>query len=143
MTRYLSDEPMIRLADKPNPTLILVERFRDLEVYKKAFALSLDIHRASSTFPKHELFALSSQIRRASKGICANIAEGFVKQQSSRAEFKRFLMIALGSATEMQVWVDYALELGYINPSQHHEWQDGYDHILRMLQKMHDHTPTS
>jgi four helix bundle protein len=133
----LSDEPISRSADTLKVGK-LVSRFRDLEVYKKAFSLSLDIHRHSMTFPKEEQFALTSQMRRASKGICANIAEGFAKQEVSQVEFKRFLLIAQGSATEMQVWLDYALELGYISPRKAEEWHDGYDHVLRMLQKLHN-----
>lgn len=127
---------MNRSSDKPNmPNFI--KSFRDLDVYKKAFTLSIDIHKTSINFPKHEQFALTSQMRRASKGICANIAEGFAKQQSSKAEFQRFLMIAMGSATEMQVWIDYALELKYIDRHIADIWQDGYDHTLKMLQKLH------
>lgn len=115
----------------------LIKSFRDLDVYKKAFTLSIDIHKTSINFPKHEQFALTSQMRRACKGICANIAEGFAKQKSSKVEFQRFLTIAIGSATEMQVWVDYALELEYIDHPKAVIWQDGYDHILKMLQKLH------
>ncbi len=62
--------------------------FEDLEVFKKAYRVSLEVHRQSLTFPKIEQYALGDQLRRASKSICANIAEGFAKQGSSAAEFK-------------------------------------------------------
>jgi four helix bundle protein len=60
----------------------LVREYRDLEVYKMAFTTSLSIHKSSLEFPKIEQYALADQMRRASKSICANIAEGFAKQQS-------------------------------------------------------------
>ena len=66
-------------------------RFEDLEVFRRAYRLSLEVHRASLEFPRIEQFALADQIRRASKSICANIAEGFGKQRQSRTEFHRFV----------------------------------------------------
>ena len=89
-------------------------RFEDLEVFRRAYRLSLEVHRVSLEFPRIEQFALADQIRRASKSICANIAEGFGKQRQSRTEFHRFVSMAIGSADEMQVWTLYARDLGYI-----------------------------
>ena len=83
-------------------------RFEDLEVFQRAYRLSLEVHRTSLEFPRIEQFALADQIRRASKSICANIAEGFGKQRQSRIEFHRFVAMAIGSADEMQVWTLYA-----------------------------------
>ena len=111
--------------------------FRDLEVWKKAFEISIHIHKASLEFPKIEQYALASQIRRASKGICANIAEGFGKQQTSKAEFKRFLMIALGSANEMIVWLKYCEKLGYESDQQVKKWVSEYQSICKMLNSLH------
>ena len=79
-----------------------------------AYDLSLSIHRASLQFPPLEQRALADQIRRASKSICAIIAEGFGKQRRSGAEFKRYLLMAIGSADEMQVWVRYCRDLDYV-----------------------------
>jgi len=75
------------------------------------------VHRLSLLFPEIEQRALADQIRRASKSICANMAEGFGKQSLSKAEFRRFLSMALGSADEMRVWIRYCLDLGYIDRS--------------------------
>ncbi len=76
----------------------------DLEVFRKAYAISLEIHELSLNFPKHEQYGgLADQMRRASKGICGNLAEGFGKQSISKVEFKRFIAMAIGSADEMQV----------------------------------------
>ncbi len=68
----------------------IVRSFEDLEVFQRAYRLSLEVHRASLTFPKIEQLALGDQVRRASKSISANVAEGFGKQRLSAAEFKRF-----------------------------------------------------
>ena len=108
--------------------------FEDLKVFQRAYAVSLEVHRMSLVFPKIEQRALGDQIRRASKSICANIAEGFGKQRQSAAEFKRFLMVAMGSADEMRVWCRYCLDLGYIDEATWHRWRDEYQDIAKMLQ---------
>jgi four helix bundle protein len=112
-------------------------RFEDLDVFRRAYALSLEVHRASLDFPRIEQFALADQIRRASKSICANLAEGFGKQRQSRAEFGRFLLMAIGSADEMQVWALYCRDLGYIGTDVAERWQGEYREIARMLQGLH------
>ncbi len=87
----------------------------------------------SLDFPKIEQYALADQVRRASKSICANIAEGFGKQRQSMVEFKRFLTIAMGSADEMRVWSRYCLDLGYIDEPVWRRWRDEYQEIAKML----------
>ncbi len=87
----------------------------DLAVFKRAYAISLDVHRASLRFPQIEQYALADQIRRASKSVCANVAEGFGKQSHSVAEFQRYLSIAIGSSDEMRIWIRYCVDLGYID----------------------------
>ena len=72
--------------------------------------------------------------RRASKSICANLVEGFGRQAWSKAEFRRFLMMATGSADEMQVWTLYARDLGYIGTDLAERWPSEYREIARMLQ---------
>jgi four helix bundle protein len=113
-----------------------VVSFEDLEVFQRAYRLSLEIHRASLTFPAVEQRALADQIRRASKSICANIAEGYGRQKRSKAEFKRCLQMAIGSGDEMRVWVRYALDLGYVDEPTWQRWRDEYQTIVRMLQSL-------
>jgi four helix bundle protein len=113
-----------------------VVSFEDLEVFQRAYRLSLEIHRASLTFPTVEQRALADQIRRASKSICANIAEGYGRQKRSKAEFRRFLQMAVGSSDEMRVWVRYALDLGYIEQATWQRWRDEYQTTVRMLQSL-------
>ena len=111
-----------------------VRRFEDLEVFRRAYALSLEVHRVSLGFPRIEQFALADQVRRASKSICANLAEGFGKQRQSRVESHRFVMMAIGSADEMQVWTLYCRDLGYIDKDVAERWRGEYQEIARMLQ---------
>ena len=115
-----------------------VSTFEDLDVFQRAYRISLDLHQASLQFPKIEQFGgLADQIRRASKSICANIAEGFGKQRQSSAEFKRYLAMAIGSADEMQVWLRYCTDLKYIDREACERWREEYRQIARMLQGLY------
>jgi four helix bundle protein len=114
-----------------------VSRVEELEVFQRAYALSLEVHRASLEFPRIEQFALADQVRRASKSICANLAEGFGKQRQSRTEFHRFVAMAIGSADEMQVWSLYCRDLCYIGIDVAERWRSEYREIARMLQGLH------
>jgi four helix bundle protein len=108
--------------------------FEDLDVFRRAYRVSLEVHKKSLDFPRLEQFALADQIRRASKSICANLVEGFGRQGWSKSEFRRFLMMATGSADEMQVWTLYCRDLGYIEGEMAERWQGEYREIARMLQ---------
>ena len=110
-----------------------IKRAKDLEVYKRAYAVSLDVHKATLAFPKIEQYALADQLRRSSKGICANLAEGFAKQSHSKAEFARFISMALGSCSEVETWISYAFDLGYVTQAQLDEWLQSYAKIYGML----------
>ena len=114
-----------------------IKDFTDLVVYRKAYEKSLEVHRETMNYPRHEQYELGGQIRRASKGICANIAEGFGKQNISKLEFKRFLLMAMGSADEMRVWVSYSLDLGYIDENRWSNWNQTYIDIAKMLNGLH------
>jgi four helix bundle protein len=113
-----------------------VVSFEDLEVFRRAYRLSLEIHRTSLSWPVIEQRALGDQMRRASKSICANVAEGYSRQKRSKAEFRRFLQMATGSSDEMRVWVRYALDLGYIDEPTWQRWRDEFQIISRMLQTL-------
>ena len=132
----ISESQNLRIVDGDKKEF--VSRFRDLLVYQKAFKISLEIHTVSLTFPKIEQYGgMSDQMRRASKGICANIAEGYAKQQRSKPEFKQFLLMAIGSAHEMQVWIDFCVNLNYIDNKTALLWTNSYDEIVRMLQSLY------
>ncbi len=108
--------------------------FEDLEVFKRAYRVSLEVHKKSLRFPALEQGALGDQVRRASKSICANIAEGFARQGHAPADFRRYLTMAMGSADEMRLWSRYCLDLGYIEEAMWKAWRDDYQAIAKMLQ---------
>ena len=110
-------------------------QFEDLDVFKRAYRLSLEVHRVSLGFPREEQFGgLADQLRRSSKAICALIAEGSGRQRTSAAEFKRYLAMALGSADESRLWCRYAHDLGYVDETTGAAWRDGFQEVARMLQ---------
>lgn len=115
-----------------------IKRAKDLEVYKRAYNVSLEVHKATLTFPKMEQYALGDQMRRSSKAICANLAEGFAKQTHSKPEFSRFISMAMGSCSEMETWISYAFDLGYITNDQLNAWLQAYASVYGMLVKLRE-----
>ena len=114
-----------------------ISSFEDLQVFQLAYKTSLTIHKRSLQFPQEEQRGLADQLRRASKSICANLAEGFGKQNFSSKEFKRYIAIALGSSDEMRVWLRYCLDLEYIEREEWEYYRDVYHQISKMLQGLH------
>lgn len=86
--------------------------YRELQVWGRSHALTLEIYRHTKSYPKDELFGLVSQMRRASSSIPANIAEGCGRDGDP--ELKRFLTIALGSACELDYFILLSRDLGYL-----------------------------
>ena len=116
-----------------------MDRFEELEVFQRAYRISLEIHHFSHTLPTREQRDLGDQMRRASKSICANLAEGFGKQGQSRAEFRRFVQMAIGSANEMRIWLRYCLDLSYLEESRWQAWRIEYEEIAKMMQSLSNH----
>ena len=110
----------------------MIKSFRDLIVYQKAYTLALDVHKLSLGFPKIEQYELGSQIRRASKSVAINIAEGYARNNYS-ADFKRFLTIALGSCEEVKVQLDFCYDLGYMDKAMHSKYESSCTEIGKML----------
>ncbi|MGA9505655.1 MAG: four helix bundle protein, partial [Terriglobales bacterium] len=90
--------------------------YRDLRIWQEAVDLALVIYRATAEFPKHELYGLTSQMRRAAVSISSNIAEG--KGHSSNGDFGRFLFHARGSLLELQTRIVIARGLEYLRKGQ-------------------------
>lgn len=111
-----------------------VSNYRQFDVYRVAYAASLSIHKLTYDFPKLEQYnGLADQMRRASKSICANIAEGYGRSFQSPKDFGRFVLMALGSSDEMQVWLDYARDLKFMIESDAAKLQNEYQTISKML----------
>lgn len=89
-----------------------MQNYKDLKVWQKAHVLALDIYTASKSFPKEELYNVTSQLRRASMSIPTNIAEGCGK--FTNKDFGSFLQIALGSANEVEYLILFSSELGFL-----------------------------
>ncbi len=110
----------------------MVSGHRDLKVFQFAFALAVEIFRETASFPKDEKYSLTDQIRRASRSVAANIAEGFRKRRYRNA-FVLKLVEADAEATEVMVWLDFANAFGYLSSKQHHELLAKYEELGRII----------
>ena len=108
------------------------KHFTDLVVWQKAHALVLELYRQTATFPKHELYGLTSQLRRAAISVPANIAEGFRKR--SKADKARFMNIAQGSLEEAHYYIILARDLQYFtNNDVSNQLLSRVDEVSHML----------
>jgi four helix bundle protein len=106
--------------------------FRNFIVWKKAHELTLNLYRITSAeFPKDERFGLTSQVRRCSASIGANLAEGCGRE--GNGEFHRFLQIALGSANELEYHLLLARDLGYLGNLPHTSLESQLIEVKKML----------
>jgi four helix bundle protein len=116
----------------------MLQGHRDLKVYQMAFELAMQIYNITKTFPKDERYSLTDQIRRSSRSVAANIAEGFRKRQYPNM-FASKLADADAEASETQVWLDFALNCEYISKEVHSQLLDSYREIGKMLGSMIAH----
>ncbi len=108
---------------------------KDLRVFQLAYKLAMEIFNITKTFPKDERYSLTDQIRRSSRSIAANIAEGYRKRQYPNA-FAAKMADADGEATETQFWLDIAKDCGYINCETHERLIADYAEVGKMLGHM-------
>jgi len=106
-----------------------VRTHRDLEVYQMAFSTAMQIFQESKSFPKEERYSLIDQIRRSSRSVCANLAEAWRKRRYE-ASFLIRLSDAEAEAAETQVWLEFAVECGYLRKETGKELSAIYDNIL-------------
>ncbi len=105
--------------------------FRDLIVWDKSHKLTLQIYDATAKFPRCELYGLTSQIRRCSASIGANIAEGCGKRGNN--EFQRYLQIASGSASELDYHLLLSRDLGFLTNVDYHDLACELTVVSKML----------
>lgn len=105
--------------------------FRKIQVWQKSHELTLRVYKITSSFPKEKLYGLTSQIRRASASIPANIADGSGRETQS--ELARFIHIASGSASELDYHLLLAHDLGFISSGDYQELEITISEIKRML----------
>ena len=108
-----------------------VQRFEELVVWRKAKDLAVEIYRLSSEGRFSRDFGLRDQIRRAAVSVMSNVAEGF--ERYSRAEFKHFLAVARGSASEVRCQLHLARELGYLTEASHQHLHERCTELSRLL----------
>ena len=108
-----------------------MQSFRNLKVWEKAHVLTLDVYKISKAFPREELYGLTSQMRRASVSIGANIAEGCCRKGDT--ELGRFLQIAMGSASELEYELLLAHDLKFVNSSDFQLLGEEVAEVKRML----------
>ena len=108
-----------------------MQDFRNLEVWQKAHELTLGVYRATKSFPEDERYGLTSQLRRASTSIPANLAEGCGR--GSDADFARFIQNGMGSSTEVEYHFLLCKDLQYLDETTYRTLDDDVTRIKRML----------
>jgi four helix bundle protein len=108
-----------------------MQDFKKIMVWEKSHKLTLDIYKATKSYPKEEMFGLISQIRRAVVSIPANIAEGCGR--GSNADFARFLIVAMGSASELEYHLLLSFDLGFLNITIYEDFRKRSEEIKKML----------
>lgn len=106
--------------------------FTELKVYKLAYSLAMEIFQSTKTFPKEEKYALSDQIRRSSRSVCANIAEAYRKRRYPK-HFTSKITDSDGEASETVVWINFSFDCGYINIEQKENLLKRYNEVGKML----------
>ena len=106
--------------------------YRELEIYRRSYQAAKAVYEMTEGYPKSEQYGITDQLRRASLSVPLNIAEGYGKKES-QSEFKRFLKMAIGSANEMQVLIDFSKDMRFIGTEQHQKALREYEEICKML----------
>jgi four helix bundle protein len=108
-----------------------VKDFKELKVWEKAQHLAVEVYHVTGSFPREELYGLTSQLRRSAVSIGANIAEGCGRRTDG--DFTRFLQIARGSASELEYELLLARELGFVAHDECHSLEQRVLEVERML----------
>ena len=120
---------------RKNKTMTQLKGVKALFVYQKAYKLAMDIFVASKRFPKEEIYSLTSQIRKSSRSVCANLAEGYSKRNYPK-HFLSKLAISDGELYETLTWLDFAKDCEYMNSTDHQKFHDRYEEVGKMLGNM-------
>jgi len=126
-----------RIVTLQKRVMSTAKHFRDLDVYQGAMSLVMRIFELTEQFPGRERYALTDQVRRSSRSVCANLAEAWRKRRYEGA-FVSKLSDAEAEAAETQVHIEIAYRHGYLNQEVFDELDDAYDKILCQIVKMID-----
>lgn len=109
--------------------------FKSLLAYKKGFSLAMEIFQITKTFPKEEIFSLTSQIIRSSRSVCSNISEGYRKRQYEK-HFRSKISDADSENSETQLWLDFAYACNYISEEKRNDFQNKSEEVGKLLNYM-------
>ena len=112
-----------------------IKSVRELKVYQSAFRSAMEIFHITEKFPKEEKYSLTDQIRRSSRSVCSNLAEGWFKRRYIAA-FINKLTDSVQEASETQTWLEFSFACGYINKATFNHHFDQYEHIIAQLLTM-------
>ncbi len=112
-----------------------LRHFRDLEVYRLAFDAAMEIFQRTKGFPVEERYSLVDQIRRPSRSVCANIAEGWRKRRYP-AVFKNKVTDSMQEASETQCWLEFSIACQYIKQNEFEKLDNEYEQLIAMLNSM-------
>jgi four helix bundle protein len=113
----------------------IVRTHTDLDVYRLAFDAAMQVFHLSNTFPKHEMYSLTDQIRRSSRSVCANLAEAWRKRRYEAA-FVLKLNDSEAETAETHTWIEFAVECGYLDKKHARELYQSYNLVLGKLVSM-------
>lgn len=105
--------------------------YKKLNVWTKSYTFGIQLYKVTKSFPKEEVYGLTSQLRRAALSIPSNIAEG--SRRSTEKDFRSFLHIAYGSGAELEVQIMFAKDLNYISPDTCISLLNELEEIMKML----------
>jgi four helix bundle protein len=120
------------LTAAKNNIMEIIKSHRELIAYQMAFRSSMEIFKLTRSFPKEEVYSLTSQIRRSSRSVSGNLAEAFRKRRYKKA-FVSKLSDSEAEAAETQVWLDYSLECGYMSKDDYDRLFNEYDKLIGKL----------
>lgn len=109
----------------------MTKTYKELIVWQKSYKLTLSVYKLTGRFPKEELYAITSQIRRSVVSIPSNIAEGYSRKR--KLEYIQFLQIAFASGAELETQLLIAKDLGYISNADFAETGGLLDEVMKML----------
>ena len=110
----------------------MIKNVKDLNVYRLAYKLAMEIFEITKKFPKEETYSLTGQMRRLSRSVAINIREGYAKRRYEQV-FIRHLNDSFGSSEETRGWLDFAKDCKYMTKDEHKKLDDRYDEVNAML----------
>ena len=128
----------MRQGDNQTVRKTRIVRHTDLEVYGRGFKAAMQVFELSKRFPSEEKYSLSDQVRRSSRSVCGNLAEGWRKRRYAAA-FVSKLNDSEGEAAETQSWLQFAVECEYLKPTETRALYREYDELIAMLVEMQNH----